>query len=172
MVGFVLLLVWLVLIACTYIAARWLAPRLLPAGARRWAWVPLVVLAALLPFSDEVYNEIQARRACAAEGGVTIREKISAHSLAEGMALIATQKRDIEEDRIWRHELVFLYKPTGMELARLRWFDRKHGWLQGNAPGADQARYLSVSPCPDPQQYLTGGGVRASLVYGGAAASQ
>lgn len=169
MVGFVLLFVWLVFIACAYIAARWLAARVLPEGARRWAWAPVVVLAAALPFCDEAYNEYEVRRACATEGGVTIREKIAADSLAEGMALIASRKLDIEEERIWRHELVFLYKPTGMELARLRWFDRKHGWLQGNAAGADQARYLRALPCPDPQRYLAGGGVRASLVYGGAA---
>ena len=167
MVGFVLLFVWLVFIASAYFAARWFAARVFPQGVRGWVWPPVVLLAAVLPFSDEFYNEIQMRRACAADGGLTIREKIAAASLEDGIGLIASRKLDIEEGHIWRHELVFVYKPTGVELARLRWFERKHGWLQGNAPGADQPPYLRAHPCPDPEQFLTGGGVRASLVYGG-----
>ena len=89
---------------------------------------------------------------------------ISAASADEGMRLIDTRKQDFEEQHFWRHELLFLYRPTGEELARLRWFDRKHGWLQGNAPGADHLRYLSGAPCPDPQPFLASGAARSSLV--------
>ena len=89
---------------------------------------------------------------------------ISAASTDEGMRLIDTRKQDFEDTHFWRHELLFLYRPTGEELARLRWFDRKHGWLQGNAPGADHLQYLSSSPCPDPQPFLASGAARSSLV--------
>ena len=166
MAAFSLALLWAMFIACAFLAARWISRRTMPAGLGRWLWLPLVMLAGVLPFADEAYNEIEARRACAAEGGLTVRERIAADSLEAGMALIASKKLDIDEPRFWRHELVFVYQPTGVELARLRWFDRKHGWLQGNAPGADQPRFLRARSCPDPQQYLTGKGVRANLVAG------
>ena len=136
----------------------------LPKRARRWAWLPIAVLLAVAVFADEGYNEYQTRQACSREGGMEFGKMISAASTDEGMRLIDTRKQDFEEKHFWRHELLFLYRPTGEELARLRWFDRKHGWLQGNAPGADHLQYLSGSPCPDPQPFLASGAARSSLV--------
>ena len=166
MAAFSVVLLWVMFVVCAFLAARWLAVRMLPGALARWAWLPVVMLAAVLPFADEAYNEVQVQRACAAEGGLTVRERISAASLEEGMALITSKKLDIDQSHFWRHELVFVYQPTGVELARLRWFDRKHGWLQGNAPGVERPRFLRPQSCPDPQEYLTGRGVRASLVAG------
>ena len=136
----------------------------LPKRVQRWAWLPVALVLAVVVFADEGYNEYRTRQACSLEGGMEFGKMISAASTAEGMRLIDTRKQDFEEKHFWRHELLFLYRPTGEELARLRWFDRKHGWLQGNAPGADHLQYLSSSPCPDPQRFLASGAARSSLV--------
>jgi hypothetical protein len=136
----------------------------LPAPARRWAWLPISVMLTVVVFADEGYNEYVTRQVCSREGGMEFGKTISAPSTDAGMRLIDTRKQDFEDKRFWRHELLFLYRPTGEELARLRWFDRKHGWLQGNVPGADRLRYLSGEPCPDPQEFLASGSARSSLV--------
>jgi hypothetical protein len=126
--------------------------------------LPVAALLTVLLFVDEGYNEYQTRLACAQEGGMAFGKLISAPSAEAGLALIDTTKLDTEEPYFWKHELVFVYRPTGEELARLRWFDRKHGWLQGNEPGARQAQFIAASPCPDPQPYLASGAARSSLV--------
>lgn len=156
----------LAFLGCVALATRYLVAWLLPVRARRWAWLPVGVTVAVLPFVDELYNAQQTRLACHREGGLAFGKTIAAPSVAAGMALIDTRKVDTEELHFWKHELFFVYRPTGEELARLRWFERKHGWLQGNEPGAGYTGYLGVSPCPDPQPYLERGAARASLVRG------
>ena len=162
--GSVLVFGFLAFLGCVFLATRYIVGWLMPGKARRWAWLPVGATLAVLPFVDELHNAHQTRLACSREGGMAFGKTISAPSVADGMTLIDTRKLDTEESHFWKHELLFVYRPTGEELARLRWFERKHGWLQGNEPGAGYARYLNASPCPDPQPYLVRGAARASLV--------
>jgi hypothetical protein len=162
--GFVLAVALAALIASVFLATRFIVGHWVPPRARRWAWIPIAGVLAVLPFSDEVYNERQTRLACAREGGMVFGKVVPARSTAEGAALIDTVKVDTEERHYWKHEMIFVYRPTGEELALLRWFDRKHGWLQGNEPGTRYARYFPAASCPDPQPYLAGGAARASLI--------
>ena len=147
-----------------FLIVRWAVRNLVPQAYRRWAWIPLVPVLSLVPFVDELYNEQLVQRACAEEGGLAVLKTISARTAQEGVGLIETRKLDSEQDHFWRYELLFIYRPSGDELARLRWFERKHGWLQGNEPGTGYGRFLKASPCPDPQPYLTGGKARLQLV--------
>jgi hypothetical protein len=160
----VLMFSCLAFLGCVFLATRYIVGHLVPEKLRPWAWLPLAATFAVLPFLDEIYNAQQTRMACSREGGMAFGKTIWAPSVAEGMTLIDTRRQDSEEPYFWKHELLFVYRPTGEELARLRWFERKHGWLQGNEPGAGLARYLNASPCPDPQRYLVRGAARASLV--------
>ncbi len=161
--GVVVAFAWFAFLACVFLATRPLG-RFLPEKMRRWVWLPVAAILTVVLFADEGYNEYQTRLACAQEGGMAFGKLISAPSAEEGLGLIDTTKLDTEEPYFWKHELVFVYRPTGEELARLRWFDRKHGWLQGNEPGARHARFIAASPCPDPQPYLASGAARSSLV--------
>jgi hypothetical protein len=169
--GFVLAVGLGVLISSVFLATRFIVWRWVPQRARRWACIPVATLLAVVPFSDELYNERQTRLACAREGGMVFGKVVFARSTAEGAALIETVKADTEEKHYWKHEMIFVYRPTGEELARLRWFDRKHGWLQGNEPGTRYARYFPADSCPDPQPFLAAGAARASLVRAGGQAA-
>ena len=151
-------------VAGVFIATRWLVNQLMPQSVRRWAWVPIAAVLIVFPFADELYNEQQTRLECARDGGFTIGKTISAQSREEGIALIETRKLDSDQEHFWKHELLFVYRPTEEELARLRWFVRKHGWLQGNAPGSSYFGIFTSSACPDPLPYLAGGAARSRLV--------
>lgn len=162
--GVVLGVALLALLACVFLATRPLIGALLPERSRRWAWLPIAAILTALLFADEGYNEYRTRLACSKEGGMVFGKLISAPSTEEGLGLIDTTRLDTEEAHFWKHELLFVYRPTGEELARLRWFDRKHGWVQGNEPGTRHAGFTTASPCPDPQPYLVSGAARSSLV--------
>jgi hypothetical protein len=139
--------------------------RALPRNVRTWARLPVAALLLALPFADELYNERQTQLACAADGGLVVRKLVTAHSVDAGMALIETRRLDSEMSHFWRHDLVFVFRPTGEVLGRLRWFDRKGGWLRGNRPGRGFITYFTPSPCPDPQPLLAGGAARRQLVH-------
>jgi hypothetical protein len=139
--------------------------RLLPRSVRSWAWLPVAALLLVVPFADELYNERQTRLACAGDGGLVVRKLVTARSLDAGMALIETRRLDSEMAHFWRHDLVFVFRPTGEVLGRLRWFDRKGGWLRGSRPGGGFITYFKPSPCPDPQPLLAGGAARRQLVH-------
>jgi len=146
------------------ICTRLILQGLVPERMRVWAWAPVAAVLLALPFVDEVYNEQQTRLACRADGGFVVRKQIAARSLEAGMALIETRRFDSEMPHFWRHDFLFLYRPTGEELGRLRWFDRKGGWLRGKRPGSGLARYFRPAPCPDPQSLLEHGAARRKLV--------
>jgi hypothetical protein len=148
-----------VLLVTYLIVGRWLPERL-----RRWAWAPVGAMLALLPFADEAYNEHQTRIACEQQGGLVVRKTIVAPSVQAGMALIETVRLDSEADYFWKRELLFRYRPNGEELARLRWFERKGGWLRGNEPGTRLTRFMQPGACPDPQNLLAQGAARVRLV--------
>jgi hypothetical protein len=158
--------------AAVFLAIQWIVRTVVPRASRRWTCIPLVVLSAVLPFVDELYNEQQARLACAQDGGLAVSKTIFAQSPQEGAASIETRKVDSEDAHYWRHEMLFIHRPSGDELARLRWFERKHGWLQGNEPDSGYGRFLNASPCPDPQPYLAGGKARSQLVNARASAAE
>ena len=126
--------------------------------------MPVAAIVAVVPFSDELYNEQRTRAACAAEGGLQVDRVVRARFAESAAASIETRRVDREEGAYWRHELIYVYKPTGEELGRLRWFRRKYGWLQGNVPGTAHAHYFKAEDCPDPQRYLAGGRSRMELV--------
>ena len=149
--------------AAVFLATRFIA-RQLPEGARRWAPFPIAAAMLVLPFGDELYYEQQTRLACSADGGFAVSRTIAARTREDGLAQIKTVKFDTEEEHYWKHELLFVHRPTGDELGRLRWFDRKHGWLQGNEPGSGYSAFLKSAPCPDPQGYLANAAARARLV--------
>lgn len=146
-----------------FLVTRFFAARL-PGSARRWAGPAIAVVLAVLPFADELYNEQQTRLACEAGGGMAVSRTLSVRSRDEGLAQIKTVRLDSEEPHYWKHEMLFLHRGTGDELGRLRWYDRKHGWLQGNAPGAGYAAFLKGSACPDPQPLLANGAAREQLI--------
>jgi hypothetical protein len=150
--------------AAVFLATRYIVHHLVPERARRWAALPIAAVLIVSPFVDELYYEQQTRLACTVGGGFAVSRTISARTREEGIAQIQTVKLDIEEPHFWKHELLFIYRPTGEELGRLRWFDRKHGWLQGNEPGSGYVAFLKSSPCPDPQTYLANAAARAQLV--------
>ena len=150
--------------AVVFLATRFIVRRLVPERARRWAAVPVAAALIVIPFADELYYEQQTRLACTAAGGLAVTRTIWARTREEGIAQIQTVKLDTEEPHFWKHELLFIHRPTGEELGRLRWFDRKHGWLQGNAPESGYGTFLKSSPCPDPQSFLANATARAQLV--------
>lgn len=145
---------------CTWVVLQ----TLVPPRMRKWAWAPIAGALLTSLVLDEVYNEQQTLLACRADGGFVVRKQIPARTLEAGMALIETRRLDSEMPHFWRHDFLFLYRPTGEELGRLRWFDRKGGWLRGNRPGMGLARYLPPAPCPDPQPLLEQGAARQQLV--------
>lgn len=147
-----------------YMATRFVVRRLLAQRLRRWAWLPVAAVLSILPFVDELYNERLTRLACEHDGGLTVRKTITAHSLEAGMTLIESRRLDSEEAHYWRRELVFVSRPTGEELGRLRWFVRKGGWLRGSRPDTFFALFRPVD-CPDPQPYLVDGRARKQLVH-------
>jgi len=150
--------------AAVFLATRYVVRHLVPEGARRWAAFPIAAALVALPFADELYYERETQLACTAGGGFAVNRTIAARTREEGIAQIQTVKLDTEESHFWKHELLFIHRATGEELGRLRWFDRKHGWLQGNEPGSGYGAFLRSSPCPDPQQYLANATARAQLV--------
>ena len=145
-------------------ATRFIVVRSFPRNVRPWLWVPVAAALAVLPFLDELYNERATRLACASDGGMSVVRTISARTLEAGMALIESRSLDTEFPHYWRHELVFLYSPTGEELGHLRWFERKGGLLRGKRPAAGLANAFRPTACPDPQPLLIGGGARKQLV--------
>ena len=164
MAGFIRVFAALAYLVAVALITRLIVTHGLPRVVRRWAWLPIAAIVAVLPFVDEIYNARQTLLACEAEGGVSIRKQISAVSSDEAFALIQMRKLDSEEPYFWQHELLFVDRETGDELARLKWFERKHGWLQGNEPGSSYAGIFKAMPCPDPQPYLVGGAMRQRLI--------
>jgi hypothetical protein len=147
-----------------FLSTRFIVRHLVARGARRWVALPVAALLTIIPFTDELYYEQQTRAACQAGGGLAINKTIFARNREEGLARIQTVKVDSEEPHYWKHELLFLDRATGDELGRLRWYDRKHGWLQGNEPGSGYAAFLKSASCPDPQPFLANAAARAQLV--------
>jgi hypothetical protein len=145
-------------------ATRFIVRHALPGSAPRWAAFPIAAVLVVLPFADELYYAQQTRLACQADGGFAVHQNIFAPTVQAGIAEIQTVKLDTEEAHYWKHELLFIHRPSGEELARLRWFDRKHGWLQGNEPGAGYGAFLKGAPCPDPQPFLANAAARLQLV--------
>ena len=150
--------------AAVFLATGFIVKQLVPLGARRWATFPIAGLLVVLPFADELYYAQQTRRACETDGGFAVTHTILAKSRESGIAQIETVKLDTEEAYYWKHELRFIDRATGDELGRLRWFDRKHGWLQGNEPGSGYGAFLKGPSCPDPQPFLANATARAELV--------
>jgi hypothetical protein len=150
-------------VVAVFLATRFIV-RGLPEDVRRWAPFPIAAILAVLPFVDELYNEQQTRLACSSDGGFAVNKTLAARTREEGLAQIKTVKYDTEEQHYWRHELLFLDRENGEELGRLRWFNRKHGWLQGNEPGSGYGLFLKGTACPDPQPYLANAAARAQLV--------
>jgi hypothetical protein len=150
--------------AAVYLVTRFIVRHLAAPRARRWFAIPIAALLAAAPFADELYYEQQTRAACRASGGFAVNKTIFARSREEGLARIQTVKVDSEEPHFWKHELLFLDRESGNELGRLRWFDRKHGWLQGNEPGAGYSAFMKAAACPDPQPFLANAAARAQLV--------
>jgi hypothetical protein len=151
-------------VVAVFLATRFIVHHTVPDRARRWASFPIAAALIATPFADELYYEQQTRQACHASGGFAVSRTISARTREEGIAQIQTVKLDTEEPHYWTHELLFIHRPTGAELGRLRWFDRKHGWLRGNEPGSAYGAFLKGWPCPDPQAYLANAAARAQLV--------
>lgn len=154
----------LALAGAVALATYLIAARLLPPPLRRWAWLPIGAVLTLLLFADEAYNEHQTRLACAEQGGLLVRKTIVAPSVQAGIALIESVRLDSEADYFWRRELLFRYRPNGEELGRLRWFERKRGWLRGNKPGTGFTGFMQPTACPDPQSLLVRGAARMRLV--------
>ncbi len=151
-------------VAAVFLGTRFIVQHLVPNGARSWATFPVAALLVVLPFADELYYEQQTRGACKAGGGFAVSRTIFARSREAGIAEIETVKLDTEEAHYWQHELRFIHRPTGDELGRLRWFNRKHGWLQGNEPGSGYGAFLKGGSCPDPQRFLANAAARGELV--------
>ena len=150
--------------AAVFLATRFIVRYFVPDRARRWAAFPVAALLVVMPFTDELYYEQQTRLACQAGGGLAVNKTIPARTREAGLAQIQTVKVDTEEPHYWKHELLFIHRVTGDELGRLRWYDRKHGWLQGNEPGSGYGAFLKGASCPDPQAYLANAAARAQLV--------
>lgn len=148
-----------VVLSTRFIVRHLVAPR-----ARRWVAFPVAMLLTVIPFIDELYYERQTRLACEAGGGLAINKMLFARNREQGLAQIQTVKVDSEEPHYWKHELLFLDRATGEELGRLRWYDRKHGWLQGNEPGSGYGAFLKAASCPDPQPFLANAAARAQLI--------
>lgn len=147
------------------LATRLLVARVFPPRVRPWAWLPVAAVLCVLPFVDEIYNERQTQLACRNDGGMSVRRTVSAHTLDAGMALIDAHRLDSEFPHYWRRELVFVYRPTGEELGRLRWFERKGGWVRGARPGGGLFHAFRPVGCPDPQPFLADGAARKQLVH-------
>jgi hypothetical protein len=147
-----------------YLATRMIVNRAATPGMRRWLTIPVAGAIALTPFADELYYEQQTQMACRMSGGFAVNKTIFARTREEGFARIETVKVDTEEAHFWKHELLFLDRQSGDELGRLRWYDRKHGWLQGNEPGSGYTAFMKSASCPDPQPFLAHAAARAQLV--------